>query len=459
MKNDTSPAVRQDAYRAQVREVRKEIQAERVTMTFGDLFSALVGGAFRRVAKSVGGGSGGFFTSTDSSGRDEIELTNDFDGFFKAYRLHAWTRRCVDVRAENVSAVRLKLFDDTNPDEPREIKSHAILDLLNTVNPFTMNHSDLFYALEQDQGIYHNSMWYLNRLGVPGGTPRAIYRLDPRFVKKVPSETRGGFIEAYKYETRNSIEPFKFFPPEDVVDFHRPNPGDLFWGISPLEPILSAISATLNAERWNENFFKNGTELEGFISIDDDVSPETRREVRAGLEEQHRGPSRWRRLGIFGRGFKFTPRSSTPKDAEWSKLENMARDKTCAGLSVPVFLVSGHEAANFATATEQRASFHDEFMVPELVFIQDVLNNEFVPQWGDPRKLRLEFDIDSLPVVKARRRELAELEAKEVGVPTRTVNEHRASRGDEPVDGGDTIFVPVSMVPLGEEIETGAEGE
>ena len=114
-------------------------------------------------------------------------------------------------------------------------------------------------------------------------------------------------------------------------------------------------------------------------------------------------------------------------------IELRAEDRRaiCAVFGVPSALAGAWEAATYATAHEQKASFYEDTIIPQLEYIAEVLNWSLLSHYPDltVRDARLAWDLDSIAALRETATDKAERLAMlfEQGVLTR--NEVRSGLG------------------------------
>ena len=132
-----------------------------------------------------------------------------------------------------------------------------------------------------------------------------------------------------------------------------------------------------------------------------------------------------------------------PTDLALSELRAEDRRAICAVFGVPSALAGAWEAATYATAREQKFSFYEDTIIPQLEYMAEVLNWSLLSHYPDltARGARLAWDLDSIAALRETTTDKAERLTKlfERGVITR--NEVRAGLGMPLVDTGDDGFV------------------
>jgi hypothetical protein len=139
----------------------------------------------------------------------------------------------------------------------------------------------------------------------------------------------------------------------------------------------------------------------------------------------------------------------TPKDMDFHRLKNMAATDIALCFGVPSQLVGVPDAQTYANVSEARLALYEETIIPHLRKIQSDLNEWLVPLYDG--RLKLEFDIDSIPALSERKRKTYENVTSAVREGIMTRNEAREQIGLSPVDGADGLYISANLFPLTDE--------
>lgn len=325
--------------------------------------------------------------------RPERGLSTSRLDLARAYASAVWAYRCIKLRADAVASVPLVLLDRSG--EP--ITDHALLRLLRDVNPLTMNLGDLLRATEAAYNIWGVAYWLKVRRGRAGGAVGQLYWLNPQTVEPVTDSRRG--VTGYKQTLDGRA---RVFPPEDVIVFRNFNPLDDLGGLSPLSVALSEVNAELNASRFVASFFANDARPAGLLSTEQPLPEPEAERVSAWWQRLFRGAGNKWKTGIVGGGLRWQTITFPPTDLALTDLRAEDRRAICAVFGVPSALAGAWEAATYATAREQKASFYEDTIIPQLEYMAEVLNWSLLPHYPDlaARDARLAWDVDGLTALR-----------------------------------------------------------
>ncbi len=361
------------------------------------------------------------------------ELGDSRADLARAYTLAVWAYRCIKLRADAVAGVPLRLVDRSGA----RIEAHPLLDLLRDVNPYTMNLGDLLRATEAAYNIWGAAYW-LKTYNGHGRRVRALYWLNPQTVEPV---IEAGGVRAYRQTIGVAA---REHPAEDVIVFRNFDPLDDLGGLSPLSVALSEINAELNAARFVAAFFANDARPAGLLTTDQPLHEADLERAQAWWSRLFRGAGNKWRTGIVGGGLKWTRITFPPNELALPELRAEDRRAICAVFGVPPGLAGAWESATYATAREQKASFYEDSILPQLSYYAEVLNWSLLPHYPDlqGRGARLVWDTDSIAALRETASDRARRLAMLCGAALLTPNEALAELGLPPLPAVETPPAP-----------------
>jgi HK97 family phage portal protein len=356
------------------------------------------------------------------TGGRERNLSGASGDLARAYTCAVWAYRCIKLRADAVAGVPLVLLDRSGA----QIVEHPLLTLLRDANPFTMNLGDLLRATEAAYNIWGAAYWLKVRQPGRRNAIRWLVWLNPQTVEPLTDPVRGitGYRQTVGAQRRE-------YAPEDVIVFRNFDPCDDLGGLSPLAVALSEVNAELNAARYVAAFFANDARPAGLLTTDQALPEADIERVRSWWQRLFLGAGNKWRTGIVGGGLKWQTISFPPSNLALAELRAEDRRSICAVFGVPPGMAGAWEATTYATAREQKASFYEDTILPQLEYLAETLNCSLLPHYPDltARGARLAWDTDSIAALREtatdRARRLAML--YRAGVITR--DEARAELG------------------------------
>ena len=232
------------------------------------------------------------------------------------------------------------------------------------------------------------------------------------------------------------------------------NPLDDYYGLSPMSAAAVEVDQFNMSSKHNVNLLQNGARPSGAVIFkpqDDagfaaNLSESQRQQLLTDLNNRFSGAGNAGRPMLLEGDFDWKEMGLTPKDMDFHRLKNMAATDIALCFGVPSQLVGVPDAQTYANVSEARLALYEETIIPHLRKIQSDLNEWLVPLYDD--RLKLEFDIDSIPALSERRRKTYENVTSAVREGIMTRNEARQSIGLSPVEGADGLYISANLFPL-----------
>ena len=365
------------------------------------------------------------------------------------YVENAVVYRCINEIANGASAVDFKLMRGEQP-----IDDHPLLDLLKRPNP-TCSQSEYFVNVYSYLLLSGNS--YLLRIGDEGQEPRELHTLRPDRIQIITSN--GYYPESYKYSVGGKVKAIytvdQMNGASDIKHIKTFHPLDDYLGLSPIMPSAADIDQHNLTNRHNAHLLVNGARPSGAVIYKpkDEVGAMTtltdsqREQLRVDLRQRFEGSENSGRTMILEGDFDYKEMGLSPKEMDFSSMKNMSARDIALTFGVPAQLVGIPDSQTYNNMAEARLALYEETIIPLLRHIQSDLNEWLVPMYGDD--LKLLYDIDNIPAITERRRMVTDniLRAVNEGVLTR--NEARERLNLEPISGGDEVYIPANLFPLG----------
>lgn len=218
------------------------------------------------------------------------------------------------------------------------------------------------------------------------------------------------------------------------------NPLNRWRGLSPLAALRLQIESDLEAQAYNRNFYRNSAIASGVLQTTEFLEDSDYERIRGQWEKAHKGSSKASRVGILEMGLEWKPTTIPQKDAEFVEQMKLSREAILTVFQVPPAILGLYEYANYANSESQRAIFYQEGVGPLARRIERaaaaILPEGYMAEFLFHEVLRPEF----------RERQEGYTAAINTGYMSR--NEVRRLENLPPMEGGDTLFVPVNTMPL-----------
>lgn len=355
------------------------------------------------------------------------------------YSTSAAVYACIKLRADTLSRPILKVYRRKNG-QAEELIDHPLRKLIDRMNPF-WTRSQLWRQTETDLLWHGNAFWGLETFG--GKAPVEIWRMRPDWMRVVPD--RRHYIKGYLYQ----VEGIDYsWSPQEVIHFRYANPLNEYWGLSPLMAARYAAELGIDATKFNRNFFLNASTAATALISKVALSKEQADDLTRRWEQAFVGVSKAHRTAVLSPDLTVEKLSINQRDAEWMNAMKWSLADIARVFRVPEPLV-GEEKAVYKNIREAETAFWHECQIPELLWMEEILNAELIPLFDDS-SLFVAFDISMIEAIQADIAAVIEGYAKYLDRGVMTINEVRQKErlGDD-VPWGDVAWMPMNLMPMG----------
>lgn len=251
-------------------------------------------------------------------------------GELQAMRLPA-VNACIEIISDSVAKMPVFLMDSATK---QRLPDHPALRLLTSRPTEALTAFDYHKLMESRRIAYGNA--YALILRDRWGQPAELLPLAPDSI--TPFIADDGKLWYVGINPRTGE--YRKFWPTDVLHY-KAFSTDGLEGVSYLRRGAETIEAALQAQRFETSFYRNGARLDGVLSTDADLSGKPEIEVDGemiSLKERirrewariHAGADNAFRIAVLDQGLKYTPITSTNRDAQFieskaSSIEDIGR--------------------------------------------------------------------------------------------------------------------------------------
>lgn len=332
-----------------------------------------------------------------------------------AYRFVPWFRRSCKHRANQVGRFPISL-ETANGTEVSE--DPAYQGVMNWTR-------SLLYHTEMSKVKYGAAYHLLeaNRFGL-NVTPRFI---PTPFVTPLVNYQTGltGFRVSFIPDA---------VPLDKMVYIWEPNEeSETAPGSSDGEAALRAAGLMYAINEMANRYMKSGAVPVTAVKVPASVSADDRERVGGWMERMASGFRNAFKFLVVSDKTEFEQIGSEMKDIQSTELTDSQRKEITVALGVPPTVIDG-TAANFATADAAYFSFMADTIIPEVEFLEPLLNEQLYSRLG----LTLRFKPDELEIMQTSQLQQAErAQALTGGKQVISVNEARDVMGYEEIPQGD----------------------
>lgn len=354
-----------------------------------------------------------------------------------AYGKHVWVYSCVNAIARNIAQIPFRLFR-VNTD--KEITSGPAYEFFYDPSPM-LSKFQLWEGTETYKQIRGESFWHLLRGGV---NVVSIEFLEPSRMEPVIVD---GLLKGWNYAKEKGGK--VLIDPEEIVHFKFFNPYNNYRGLSPLTAAMLGIQIDDDVRKFDRNILRNGSYPGSLIESPEVMTDDDFARFKQRMDAGHKGVNKAGALMILEGGAKYKELKITPQEMQFLDKKRMAREETAAVFKVPPIEIGIFEDANRANADVQTKMFWTKCLIPEMRYIEDVLNTSFFPRLYPDLEGR--FDLTAIKEL-AEDLEKASQTAQRfysMGVPLAELNKRLDLGFDlSRVPWKDTVLVPFNLVPI-----------
>lgn len=351
----------------------------------------------------------------------------------------SWVYAAVRKNATEIAKIELKLFEKKG-DGAEEIKKHEVWDLLDNVNNFQTRY-DLFEWLGTLWGQVGECYWWKQR-NAPNKIVSIYSYLNPANMDVVPSAET--FIKGFAYTVPGTNKTIPF-DKKDMIQFKLVDPANAYRGISPLKAAEVEVSTDEKAAKFNWNFFKNSAKPYGAIQTDSNISADKLEYYQTQFNNNYGTDNeKEHKIMLLEGGLKWENVGIPQKDMEFMLQRKFSRDHIFSLYGIPPALMFP-ESSNRAVSESAERIYLKNTIKPYYAKIVSTLNEYLLAEEGFDN---LFFDfVDPVPKDKE-----AKARTFKIGIDAGylTRNEARVELNLPPVKGGDELYRPINVQPVGQ---------
>ena len=331
-------------------------------------------------------------------------------------------------------------------EEVVEVVDHPILYLLDSVNENANRFSNIELT-DICEELTGNAYWFVpkNKLGVP----EQIYVLRPQWTRIVPGKKR--LVDGFIYGTSRDTE--ILIPREEGVHFKRPNPHDAFYGMGVVQAGAYAVERQTKMDQYEMATLANMGRPDFVIKFNKGrLTDEARNDAEADFNNKFQGAKNSGKAKILDEDWDIKNIGWSPREMQYITGRTWTMKEICSVFPVPVGMIDTEQISKAPRAGMEGS---DIFLaknntLPRCRRMEQTLNEQLIPMYPEAAG-RLFFAFDN-PVPSDNLFQLQETTSLLTAFVL-TINEVRMDRGLDPVEWGDTPFIPMGVTQLSDEEE------
>lgn len=366
----------------------------------------------------------------------------------------------VDGRTNAAAVACVRWLQRTFPEAPTQVMvrksgglepddTHPLAMLLSHPNG-AYSGLHLWSATVADLTYTGNAYW-LKLRNSAGGVVELWWVPSTMLEPKWP-ESGSVFIDHYDYTIDGKVTAVA---PADVVHFRDGfDPNNIRKGLSPFAALAREIATDDEAANWTAGLLRNSATPGVLIAPDGDAAPDDAEllEVKNRFIQQFSGDHRGAPL-VMRSATKITPLSWSPDNMNLKDIRRIPEERISAVIGVPAMVAglgAGLDRSTFANFAEAREAAYESCLIPLQRLLAAEINNQLTPDFGDPARLYVHFDLSHVRVLQQDENDLHNRVREDVRAGVLTINEGRQMLGIEPLENSDRLLIPnvvTAMLP------------
>lgn len=389
--------------------------------------------------------------------------TYNYDYLESFYKTNPWVNRAVKAISESIAALPLRLYREKRAKsgkiEREEVFDHEALALLDRPNPM-QSQSELIRALVSNRALSGES-WLYTDDGTAGqgdrpGTPIQLRSMRSMTIAPIPGKIE--LIKGYRYQGESGGT--TVIRPHYIAGLRSWNPESDYRGLPPMEVAKRPALLQWYMTAHNTRFFQKGGYVGLYLTSPNVINKESRDSIEATLNKRYSGVDSRGGIPVVDNGAEFKNAIENAKDGDFINLDALAREQVLAVYGTPPVACGILDDASYANAWQQMKMFYQLTVAPLCDELTDALNHSWLYVfWPDEKGLYLQFDLSGVQWLGDDALTQSQVNASDVRVGIKTINEVRREKDLPPVDYGDDPPASVSGFGLGLGLSGGKESD
>lgn len=355
------------------------------------------------------------------------------------------------ILSDGISKLPIKVHEGNDTAE-----NHQLSNLLKLRPNKLMSASTLWKTIEYQRNWYGYSVVAIGR-GV-NGKPITLIPLDmdhvETYIDDIDLFKTGDNPMFFMYQ-QGGIE-YKFSY-EDVLYFL----GMTKDGIDPMpirKQLQTLIENASQAQRFTNNYLKNGLHARGVVKYIGDLSEQSQHELQARMTRVSGGIEKAGQLLPLPIGFDYQSISTSLKDSQFVELQGLSERQIASAFGVKMHQLNSLERSTHTNIEHQQKEFYMDTLQPILTGYEQELSYKLLTEKEISEGFFIRFNVDAMLRSSLKER----YEAYGVGIQNAVLepDEARAKENLPPRPGGNRLYFNGNMLPIemaGQQYSKGGE--
>jgi HK97 family phage portal protein len=330
--------------------------------------------------------------------------------------------RCVRLLSDTFASLPFHVYTTTD-NGVEVVRDHEITRLLRGRPALGMNAYN-WRALAMAQLLNHGNFigWIERQRGIP-------VSIRPVFSKVEVEEIDGQLFYIFEYDNVAQV-----VPERDI--FHlKGYSKDGLMGMSVLKAHKESLGIGVGAMRASKQFYDNGAKLDGYLSTDQALKPDTAKRVEQSFKENVNGGTR---VPMLDAGVKFYQVNLNPQDAQYIETRKFTELDIARIFGVPPHMLGIMDRATWNNVESLGIEFGKYTMLPYCTNWEQEIDMKLMKPSQRSTHFS-KFNMEGLMRADMKTR----YESYQLGISygIMSINEVRQLENRNPVEGGDKHYV------------------
>lgn len=346
---------------------------------------------------------------------------------------------CIRILSETVGKLPLKIYDGNG-----KAADHPIYPLLKLrPNPYMSSYA-LRSATEAARNVYGNAYIWLDYSRK--GALKGLYLLDSTKMEIVvddvgliSSKNKIWYIYTDNAGTKHKIN-------SDEILHFKGLSLDGITGMSAVAALKMQVETNKAAGQYLNNSLKNGMTTSGIVHYVGDLSESAKKTFRDKFEEMSAGLKNVNRVSLLPVGYQFQPIALKLTDAQFLENTKLSIQQLTAAFGIKPHQVNQLEKTSYAAQSEGNREFYVDTLMAILTMYEQEYDYKLLTEDEIKKGYYTKHNVDV--ILRADPKTRYEAYARAIQNGFKTPNEVRALEEDEPLPGGDKLYLNGNMLPI-----------
>lgn len=355
--------------------------------------------------------------------------------------------RATELISDSVAILPIKVQNHADGAKI-EMQSHPLnLVFGDKANENNLSKYNLMKLLIQSVILRGNGFAYIDR--ADDGTVNKLRFLEPQDVTVTYDRFKDKLYYTVTTLRNKNVEP--------VNMIHlRKNTYDGINGISVISFAARTLNTSNATEKSAENFFANGCNLAGILTVNGQLQQKQKDEIRASWAQAYGSGSNGG-LAVLQGNMQYSPIQISSKDAQMIESRQFNVQDIARFFGISPVLLGDLSHASYSTIE----AVQQEFLLHTLQPYVCMVENEFNRKLLKPSEKSLSIILETNEILRTDKQAQADYYTKMLSNGVLSVNEVRKELGYNPITEGDKHIIPFTDLTMNtlEENNTKKEGE